>query len=85
MHMAVSIRFTAPISPPAMIASILAASAWYRQWNASMATSPVRAATSATRRASSSLAVNGFSQSTCLPASSARIVHAAWMELGKGL
>ena len=54
-----------------------AAWGWNRQWKASITTKPVRSAASATRRASSALAVNGFSKSTGLPASRAAMVHRA--------
>ena len=43
------------------------------------------AATAATCSASAAFAVNGFSHSTCLPASSAAIVHLPWSPLGSGL
>ena len=42
-------------------------------------------AASATARASSALAVNGFSHSTCLPARSAAIVQCPCSPLGSGL
>ena len=50
-----------------------------------MTTSPEAAAAAATAAASTAFAVNGFSHSTCLPASMARSVHAACSELGSGL
>jgi|HubBroStandDraft_1064217.scaffolds.fasta_scaffold20946_4 hypothetical protein len=76
---------TFPSSPPCTISSIRSASGWYRQWNASMTTSPLRSAASATRVASAALAVKGFSHSTCLPASRARRVHMACSEFGSGM
>ena len=62
-----------------------AASGWYRQWKASISTRPARSAASAMRSASSAFEASGFSQSTCLPASRARMVHSQWSPLGSGL
>ena len=61
------------------------ASGWYRQWNASITTLPLSDATRATVSASVAFAVNGFSQRTCLPASSALTVHSPWSPFGSGL
>ena len=53
--------------------------------NASMSSrSAARAALNA-RRASASLRASGFSQSTCLPASSARIDQGTCSALGSGM
>ena len=46
---------------------------------------PVFRAASAIRSASSAFEAKGFSQSTCFPASSARIVHSQWSPFGSGL
>jgi len=50
-----------------------------------MRTRPVRVAAAAIASASATVAENGFSQRTCFPASSARIVQRAWCEFGSGL
>ena len=50
-----------------------------------MTTSPEVLAAAATCSASAAFEVNGFSQSTCLPASIARSVHGACSEFGSGL
>ncbi len=52
---------------------------------ASISTRPARRAASSMRRASAAERPMGFSQSTCLPASRAAIVHSAWRWLGSGL
>ena len=53
--------------------------------NASIRIRPARSAASNAPRASSGRRVSGFSQSTCLPASSARIDHGTCSELGSGM
>ncbi len=58
--------------------------AW-RHMNASMSTSPRRSASFQAVSASSGLRVYGFSQSTCLPAASARIVHSWWSAFGSAI
>ena len=83
--MRVSTRRTRPIVPASRISRRRRASGWYRQWNASITTSPVRSATAATASASAAFAVNGFSQSTCFPASSAAIVQCPCRPFGSGL
>ncbi len=45
----------------------------------------LRAAASAMLSTWLTESASGFSQSTCLPASSARTVHSAWRWLGSGL
>ena len=52
--------------------------------NASARTRPARSAASYAASASAGWRVSGFSHSTCLPASSARIDHGTWSELGSG-
>ena len=51
---------------------------WWRYMKASTATRPDRRAASAIASASATDSASGFSHRTCLPASSARTVHAAW-------
>jgi hypothetical protein len=50
-----------------------------------MSRRPLRSAAAAICRASSALLASGFSQSTCFPASRARMVHSAWWLFGSGL
>lgn len=50
-----------------------------------MKTTPDAATASRTRRASAASSADGFSASTCLPASAARTFHSACSELGSGL
>jgi hypothetical protein len=52
--------------------------------NASARTSPSRSATAKARSTSSGRRDIGFSHSTCLPASRARIDHSTCIELGSG-
>ena len=59
------------------------ACAWWRHMNASASTSPARSAASKAASASSGRRVSGFSQSTCLPASSARIDHGHVQRVGQ--
>jgi hypothetical protein len=51
---------------------------------ASITTRPDPAAAAATEAASVAFDANGFSHSTCLPASMARNVHGACSEFGSG-
>ncbi len=51
--------------------------------NASISRRPVRSATSKASSTSAARRDIGFSQSTCLPASSARIDHSQWSEFGR--
>ncbi len=53
------------------------ATGWKRQWKASTSRRSARSAAATISRASPALAAKGFSQSTCLPASTAAIVHSA--------
>ena len=53
--------------------------------NASVRCSPVRSETANACSTSATLDDIGFSQSTCLPASSARIDHSQCIVLGSGL
>ena len=50
-----------------------------------MTTRPDRSAAADTVSASAAFDVNGFSHSTCLPASIARSVHGACSEFGSGM
>ncbi len=50
--------------------------------NASMSTRPARSAAAKARSAAAAVRASGFSHSTCLPASSARIDHGACRALG---
>ena len=52
--------------------------------NASASTRPARSAASNAASACSGWRVSGFSHSTCLPASSARIDHSTCSEFGSG-
>ena len=56
---------------------------WWRHMNASASTRPARSAASNAACASSGRRVSGFSHSTCLPASSARIDHGTCSEFGQ--
>ncbi len=53
--------------------------------NASPTTTPVRWAASRSLRASAASMPTGFSQSTCLPASAARMDQSTWRWFGSGL
>ena len=55
---------------------------WWRHMNASASTRPAASAASKARSTASTERASGFSHSTCLPASSARIDHSTCMELG---
>ena len=50
--------------------------------NASMSSSPRSSASSNSSAASAEVIVSGFSQSTCLPASSPLRAHSRWSPLG---
>ncbi len=50
-----------------------------------MKTTPEAATASRTRRASAAFWAEGFSASTCLPASAARTFHSACSAFGSGL
>ena len=56
-----------------------------RAMNASPITTPVRSRTSSSWRASAAVRPIGFSHSTCLPASAARIDHGTCRWFGSGL
>ena len=73
-----------PTASAATSSCSLRACAWWRHMNASASTRPLRSAASKAASASSGRRVSGFSQSTCLPASSARIDHGTCSELGSG-
>jgi hypothetical protein len=74
-------------SPIAPSASSLCASmvwGWWRHIRPSMQTRPAASAASKHAAASAAVTANGFSQSTCLPARSALIVHSVWSAIGSG-
>ncbi len=77
-----STRSIVPSRPESRIDRIWPTCGWYRQWNASMSTSPAASAAATISRASSALAAIGFSHSTGLPAASAASVQRRWSAAG---
>ena len=57
---------------------------WWRYIRPSMQWRPAASAASKQRAASAALVANGFSQRTCLPASSALTVHSVCRATGRG-
>ena len=79
------ISISSPIAPSATRALIRSNWAWNGNEKASQSRVPVWRAAASTRSVSGSVPHSGFSHSTGLPASSARIVHSACSALGSGM
>ena len=79
----ISIR--SPIAPSATRFLISSSCAWNGNANASQSRVSVRRAAASTRSVSGRTPQSGFSHSTGLPASSARMVHSACSALGSGM
>ncbi len=74
---------TGPTAPSPTSLSSSCVCGWCRHMNASESTSPSRSATSNASSTSSGCGDSGFSQSTCLPASRARMLHSTCMRIGQ--
>ncbi len=72
-----------PTAPPSTSSRTLAVCGWWRYMNASVSTRPLASAAANASSTSAALREYGFSQSTCLPAASARIVHSWCMPFGR--
>ena len=79
------ISISSPITPSAISRLSWASCAWNGNANASQSRVPVCRAAVSVRSVSGSVPQSGFSHSTGLPASSARMVHSACSELGSGM
>jgi hypothetical protein len=73
-----------PMAPPATSSRARMVWGWWRYIRPSTQWWPAASAASKQRAASSALVANGFSQSTCLPASSALTVHSVCIDTGRG-
>jgi hypothetical protein len=80
-----AISTTSPISPASRISLTCLSWSWNGKTNASHSSVPVSRAAARTRCVSARVPHSGFSHSTGLPASSARIVHSACSALGRGM
>ncbi len=76
---------SSPIAPSASRPATRLNWPWNGKTNASQSSVPVSSATASTLSVSESVPQSGFSHSTGLPASSARMVHSACRELGSGM
>ena len=74
-----------PMAPPATSSWTAWVCGWCRYMNASATWTRAAAAAAAIRSTSATVSASGFSQSTCLPASAARMAHSACRWFGSGM